>query len=92
MAGVHEMKTYKCVHDTSCIAMAGKNKNKIHKTHKTTVKQRSADDYKNYEKYFVDQLPYTDQELVDMSKLSLEDLRITAQSVSIEDAAARAGK
>lgn len=52
----------------------------------------SADDYKNYEKYFVDQLPYTDQELVDMSKLSLEDLRITAQSVSIEDAAARAGK
>ena len=29
---------------------------------------------------------------IDMSKLSLEDLRITAQSVSIEDAAARAGK
>ena len=52
----------------------------------------SADDYKNYEKYFVDQLPYTDQELVDMSKLSLDDLKTTAASVSIEDAESRAGK
>ena len=52
----------------------------------------SADDYKNYEKYFVDQLPYTDQELVDMSKLSLDDLKKTAASVSIEDAESRAGK
>ncbi len=35
----------------------------------------SPDDYKAYEKYFVDQLPYTDEELVDMSKLSMEDLK-----------------
>ena len=40
MAGVHEMKTYKCVHDASCITIAKEIKNKIHKTHKTTVKQR----------------------------------------------------
>ena len=40
MAGVHEMKTYKCVHEASCIAIAKEIKNKIHKTHKTTVKQR----------------------------------------------------
>ncbi len=31
---------------------------------------------KHYEQYFVDQLPYTDEELVDMSKLSLEDLKL----------------
>ena len=40
MAGVHEMKTYNCVHEASCIAIAKEIKNKIHKTHKTTVKQR----------------------------------------------------
>lgn len=52
----------------------------------------SADDYTNYEKYFVDQLPYTDDELVEMSKLSLDDLKAKAASVSIEDAESRAGK
>ena len=31
MAGVHEMKTYKCVHEASCIAIAKEIKNKIHK-------------------------------------------------------------
>ena len=46
---------------------------------------------KAYEKYFVDQLPYTDEELVDMSKLSMEDLKATAAKLSIEDAASRAG-
>lgn len=51
----------------------------------------SADDYKAYEKYFVDQLPYTDQELVDLSNESFEDLTKSAESLSIEDAAARAG-
>ena len=51
----------------------------------------SPDDYKAYEKYFVDQLPYTDEELVDMSKLSMEDLKATAAKLSIEDAASRAG-
>ena len=52
----------------------------------------SADDYKAYEEYFVDQLPYTDEELVDMSKLSLDELKNTAAKVSIEDAAARAAE
>lgn len=52
----------------------------------------SADDYKAYEEYFVDQLPYTDEELVDMSKLSLDELKNTAAKISIEDAAARAAE
>ncbi len=51
----------------------------------------SADDYKSYEKYFVDQLPYTDEELVEMSNLDLAGLKEAAAKVSIEDAAARAG-
>ena len=56
---------------------------------RTTYSNKS--DYKAYEKYFVDQLPYTDEELVDMSKLSMEDLKATAAKLSIEDAASRAG-
>ena len=52
----------------------------------------SADDYKAYEQYFVDQLPYTDEELVEMSELDLEGLKEAAAKISIEDAAARAGK
>ena len=50
----------------------------------------SADDYADYETYFVDQLPYTQDELVAMADESLEDLAATAASLSIEDAAARA--
>ena len=49
----------------------------------------SADDYADYETYFVNQLPYTDEELVAMSEQSLEDLQATASALSIEDAAAR---
>ncbi|ETP73007.1 ABC-type sugar transport system, periplasmic component [Lachnospiraceae bacterium JC7] len=52
----------------------------------------SADDYKAYEKYFVDQLPYTDDELVEMSKLDFDGLKNAAAKISIEDAASRAGK
>ena len=33
----------------------------------------SAEDYQAYEKYFVDQLPYTSDELVEMSNLAIED-------------------
>jgi ribose transport system substrate-binding protein len=51
----------------------------------------SSEDYKAYEEYFVDQLPYTADELVDISNESLDDLIATAQSLSIEDAASRAG-
>ncbi len=51
----------------------------------------SSEDYADYEKYFVDQLPYTDEELVEMSNQSLTDLAATAGKLSIEDAASRAG-
>lgn len=50
----------------------------------------SSEDYADYEKYFVDQLPYTSEELVAISEESLDELIETAQSLSIEDAAARA--
>lgn len=52
----------------------------------------SAEDYESYETYFVDQLPYTDEELVEMSNLSLDDLKKKALSVSIGDAQMRSGK
>lgn len=52
----------------------------------------SPDDYADYEKYFVDKLPYTDKEFVEMSKLDLEGLKATAAKLSIQDAAARSGK
>lgn len=52
----------------------------------------SPDDYAAYETYFVDQLPYTADELVDISNQSLEELKTTAQSLSIEDAASRAAQ
>ena len=52
----------------------------------------SPEDYKDYEKYFVDQLPYTKDELVQMADLNMEDLKAAAQKLSIEDAAARAGQ
>ncbi len=52
----------------------------------------SPEDYADYETYFVDQLPYTSEELVGLSELSLEDLAAAAANLSIEDAAARAAK
>ncbi len=52
----------------------------------------SPEDYADYEKYFVDQLPYTDEELVEMSKLDMEGLKNKAASLSIDDAASRSGK
>lgn len=51
----------------------------------------SSDDYASYEKYFVDQLPYTSDELVEMSQLDMDGLKEAAKKVSIEDAASRAG-
>ncbi len=52
----------------------------------------SSADYGDYEKYFVDQLPYTDAEFVEMSKLDLAGLKATAAKLSIQDAAERAAK
>lgn len=51
----------------------------------------SPEDYADYEKYFVDQLPYTDDEIVEMSNMSLADLTVKCSELSIADAAARAG-
>ena len=51
----------------------------------------SPDDYAQYEKYFVDQTPYTDDEIKAMADMSFEDLAATAGKLSIEDAAQRAG-
>ena len=52
----------------------------------------SPDDYSGYEQYFVDQLPYTSEELVEMSQLDMEGLKAKAAALSIEDAKARSGK
>lgn len=52
----------------------------------------SPDDYKTYEEYFVKQLPYTKEEIKALAELDLPDLIKAAQSLSIEDAAARAKK
>ena len=52
----------------------------------------SPEDYADYEKYFVNQLPYTREELVEMSKLDMEGLKQKAASLSIEDAASRSSK
>lgn len=52
----------------------------------------SSKDYGEYEKYFVKQLPYTKDELVEMAKLPLDQLKEAASKLSIEDAAARSAK
>lgn len=52
----------------------------------------SPDDYTDYNTYFVDQLPYTEQELKDMANLSVEELSEWAAKLSVEDAKARATK
>nr|WP_298054946.1 sugar ABC transporter substrate-binding protein [uncultured Lachnoanaerobaculum sp.] len=49
----------------------------------------SPEDYADYEKYFVDKLPYTKDELVSMSQLSLDDLKQAASKLSIQDAMER---
>ena len=52
----------------------------------------SPEAYADYDKYFVKELPYTDDEIREISKLSLDALTQKATTVSIEDAAARFGK
>lgn len=52
----------------------------------------SADNYKAYEKYFVERLPFTQEELRDMSKLDMSGLKEAAARISIEDAEARMSK
>lgn len=49
----------------------------------------SPDDYAEYEKYFVEKLPYTAEEFVEMANQDLAGLKATAAKLSIQDAAAR---
>lgn len=49
-------------------------------------------DYGEYDKYFVKQLPFTKDELVDMSKMTLDQLKESAAKLSLADAAARSAK
>lgn len=51
----------------------------------------SYDDYAGYEEYFVNQLPYTKDELAAMADMDFDTLSATAAKLSIEDAAARSG-
>ncbi|MCD8082245.1 MAG: sugar ABC transporter substrate-binding protein [Clostridiales bacterium] len=49
----------------------------------------SSEDYENYVKYFVDEDPYTDEELVELAGMDFESLNEAATSLSIEDVIAR---
>ena len=45
----------------------------------------SVAEYKDYEKYFVDDAPYTDDEIKELAGKSFDDLNTAATSLSIED-------
>ena len=49
----------------------------------------SSEDYASYAKYFVDELPYNEQELKDMAKLSEPELEKATAKLSIEDVKSR---
>lgn len=51
----------------------------------------SPDDYNNYAKYFVSQLPYNDKELKAMADESYADLQKTAAAISVKDVQTRHG-
>lgn len=52
----------------------------------------SPEDYGDYDKYFEQALPYNAEEIVALSKMSVDELKAAANKLSIEDAAARAAK
>lgn len=52
----------------------------------------SSEDYGDYDKYFKQSLPYTADELKELAGMSLDDLKMAAVKLSIEDAAERAAK
>jgi ribose transport system substrate-binding protein len=52
----------------------------------------STDDYNNYAKYFVDQLPYNADELKKTAALSFDDLSKQAAALTIQDVQTRHGK
>ena len=49
----------------------------------------SPEDYSDFEKYFVTDDPYTDEELVEIAGYSFEDLNAAASALSIEDVISR---
>ncbi|NLJ94832.1 MAG: sugar ABC transporter substrate-binding protein [Clostridiaceae bacterium] len=49
----------------------------------------SVEEYEGYEEYFVDNLPYTNDELVAISEMSFEDMEQVALNLTVEDAKAR---
>ena len=49
----------------------------------------SPDDYANYEKYFVNDDPYTDEELAEMASYSFDNLNKAASNLSIGDVISR---
>ena len=51
----------------------------------------SKEDYQLYEKYFVDRLPYTDEEIREMASMDMYALKEKAQAMSIEDVQTRLG-
>jgi len=52
----------------------------------------SKEDYDAYAQYFVDELPYTQDELKEMANLSLDDLKKKAAELSLDDVKARHSK
>ena len=49
----------------------------------------SPDDYANYEKYFVNDDPYTEEEMVEMAGYSFDELSKAASNLSIDDVISR---
>ncbi len=45
----------------------------------------SVSEYEDYEKYFVDEAPYTDDEIKKLAEMSFDDLNSAATALSIED-------
>ena len=45
----------------------------------------SVAEYEDYEKYFVEDAPYTDDEIADLAELDFDALNEAATSLSIED-------
>ena len=52
----------------------------------------SVAEYENYEKYFVDDDPYNDDEIAGLAEMSFDELNTSATSLSIEDVMSRHGE
>ena len=52
----------------------------------------SSEDYANYKKYFVDEAPYTDDEIKELAKDDFDALNKAATSLSIDDVKSRHSK